>query len=143
MQAALVCARKAAERNEVPVGCVITSPSGIIIAQSHNEVLERKDPTAHAEILALRAASLKRRSERLTGCDLYVTLEPCTMCAAAISLSRIRRVYFGASDPKCGAIESGIRFFQSPCCFHAPAVYGGFGEREACSLLKRFFSVRR
>ena len=136
-------AQAAATRGEVPVGAVIVNPEGRIIAAAGNRTLELKDPTAHAEILAIRAAAQVLSSERLTNCDLYVTLEPCAMCAAAISFSRIRRIYFAASDEKMGAVENGPRFFTQSTCHHAPEVYSGIGEGEAQELLKSFFKERR
>ncbi|CAJ1391495.1 MAG: nucleoside deaminase [Roseitalea sp.] len=142
MQAALDEARAAAERGEVPVGAVIVK-DGEIIARAGNRPRETNDPSAHAEMLAIRGACSALGQERLTGCDLYVTLEPCTMCAAAISFARIRRLYFGATDPKGGAVISGVRFFEQPTCHHAPEVYPGIGETEAAGLLKRFFAERR
>ncbi|RKF07015.1 nucleoside deaminase [Oceaniradius stylonematis] len=142
MQAALDEARAAAERGEVPVGAVIVK-DGEIIARAGNRPRETNDPSAHAEMLAIRGACSALGQERLTGCDLYVTLEPCTMCAAAISFARIRRIYFGATDPKGGAVISGVRFFEQPTCHHAPEVYPGIGETEAAGLLKRFFAERR
>jgi tRNA(Arg) A34 adenosine deaminase TadA len=142
MRLALKEARAAAERGEVPVGAVIVR-GGRLLARAGNRPRELNDPTAHAEILAIREACRARGDERLTGCDLYVTLEPCTMCAAAISFARLRRVYFGAADPKGGAIESGVRFFSSATCHHVPEAYGGLGETEAAELLKRFFATRR
>lgn len=142
MQAALDEARAAAERGEVPVGAVIVK-DGEIIARAGNRPRETNDPSAHAEMLAIRGACSALGQERLTGCDLYVTLEPCTMCAAAISFARIRRLYFGATDPKGGAVISGVRFFEQPTCHHAPEVYPGIGETEAAGLLKRFFADRR
>ena len=114
-----------------------------IVARAHNRPLAERDPTAHAELLALRAAARAIGDERLAGCDLYVTLEPCTMCAAAISLARIRRLYYAAADPKGGAVESGVRFFASPTCHHRPDVFGGIAEREAGDLLRAFFLERR
>jgi tRNA(Arg) A34 adenosine deaminase TadA len=143
MGLALFEAKAAADRGEVPVGAVVVSPSGEVLGRAGNRTLELKDPTAHAEILAIREAAAKLQSERLKGCDLYVTLEPCAMCAAAISFARIRRLYFGADDPKMGAVENGPRFFQQPTCHHAPDVYGGIGERVSADLLTRFFSTRR
>jgi tRNA(Arg) A34 adenosine deaminase TadA len=143
MALALNEARSAAARGEVPVGAVLLSAAGEVLARDGNRTLERKDPTAHAEMLVLREAAARLGSERLTGCDLYVTLEPCAMCAAAISHARIRRVYFGAGDPKMGAVEHGPRFFQQPTCHHAPDVYGGIGERTSAELLKSFFAARR
>ncbi len=142
MEQALVEARLAAERGEVPVGCVIVK-DGVVIAAAGNRTLADRDPTAHAEILAIRQASGALQSERLIDCDLYVTLEPCAMCAAAISFARIRRLYFGAADQKGGAVENGPRFFSQPTCHHAPEVYGGIGETEAARLLKDFFEARR
>jgi len=142
MGIALLEAKAAAEAGEVPVGCVVVR-EGEILSRAGNRTLRDLDPTAHAEILAIRAASKKLESERLIGCDLYVTLEPCTMCAAAISFARIRRLYFGASDPKGGAVESGVRFFNTPTCHHKPEVYGAIGEGEAAKILRDFFSARR
>jgi tRNA(adenine34) deaminase len=127
---------------EVPVGCVIVRGSEVI-AQAANRTLTDRDPTAHAEIVAIRDASRRLGSERLIDCDLYVTLEPCTMCAAAISFARIRRLYYGATDPKGGAVESGIRFFTQPTCHHAPEVYSTVGETEAAAMLREFFKARR
>jgi len=135
-------ARAAAARGEVPVGCVVVA-GGKVIARAGNRTLADKDPTAHAELLAIRAAAAALGSERLTACDLYVTLEPCAMCAAAISFARIRRLYYGAADPKGGAVEHGVRFFTAPTCHHRPEVYGGMGEAEAGTLLREFFAVRR
>ena len=142
MDEALVEARAADAAQEVPVGCVIMR-DGAVIARAANRTLRDRDPTAHAEMLAIRQAAAALGSERLTGCDLYVTLEPCAMCAAAISFARIRRVYYGAADPKGGAVENGVRFFSSPTCHHRPEVYGGMGESEAAALLKDFFKARR
>lgn len=142
MQLALDEARAAAERGEVPVGAVVHHGSEIIAAAG-NRTIELYDPTAHAEILALRAAGAKLGSERLATCDLTVTLEPCTMCAGAISLARVRRLYFGAPDPKGGAVEHGVRFFAAPTCHHAPEIYGGIAESEAAELLRTFFAARR
>lgn len=142
MEIALLEAKAAAVAGEVPVGCVVVR-GGEIMAQTGNRTLTDRDPTAHAEILALRAAAKKLGSERLIDCDLYVTLEPCAMCAAAISFARIRRLYFGAGDAKGGAVESGVRFFSSPTCHHKPEIYGGIGETEAVKLLKEFFAARR
>jgi tRNA(adenine34) deaminase len=135
-------ARAAGARGEVPVGAVVVL-DGEVLAQAGNRTLADKDPTAHAELLAVRAAAKKLGSERLTGCDLYVTLEPCAMCAAAISFARIRRLYYGAADPKGGAVENGVRFFSAPTCHHRPEIYGGIGESEAGALLKEFFAARR
>ena len=142
MQLALEEAHAAAARGEVPIGCVIVR-DGEVVARAGNRTLEDRDPTAHAELLAIRVAASKIGTERLTGCDLYVTLEPCTMCAAAISFARLRRLYFGASDPKGGAVESGVRFFDSPTCHHRPEVYGGIAEGECAALLRDFFAARR
>jgi tRNA(adenine34) deaminase len=142
MQAALAQATEAAAAGEVPVGCVIVR-AGAIIARARNRTLADPDPTAHAEMLAIRAAAQALGSERLIDCDLYVTLEPCTMCAAAISFARIRRLYYGAADPKGGAVEHGVRFFAAPTCHHRPEVYGGIAEAEASELLKEFFKARR
>jgi len=142
MDIALEEARKAQELDEVPVGCVIVR-DGAIIAVAHNRTLTDRDPTAHAEMIAIRAAAAKLGSERLTGCDLHVTLEPCAMCAAAMSFARIRRLYYGAADPKGGAVDSGVRFFASPTCHHRPDVYGGISEAEAAALLRGFFEARR
>jgi tRNA(adenine34) deaminase len=128
---------------EVPVGACVVSATGEILARAGNRTLELKDPTAHAEMLALREAAAKLGSERLTDCDLHVTLEPCAMCAGAMSHARIRRVYFGADDPKMGAIEHGPRFFTQTTCHHAPEVYGGIGGEAAAQLLKDFFKARR
>ena len=142
MAMALDEAKAAADRGEVPIGAVIVK-NGAVIAHAGNRTIEDKDPTAHAELLAIRAACQLLGSERLTGCDLYVTLEPCAMCAAAISFARIRRLYYGAEDEKSGAVDNGPRFFQSPTCHHAPEVYGGIMERPAAGLLKEFFKARR
>ena len=142
MQMALEEARAAQTRGEVPVGCVIVR-DGEVIARAGNRTLADRDPTGHAELLAIRAASAALGGERLTDCDLYVTLEPCTMCAAAMSFARIRRLYFGAPDPKGGAVEHGVRFFGSPTCHHRPQVYSGIGEQESAELLKVFFAARR
>jgi tRNA(adenine34) deaminase len=142
MQFALEEARGAQARGEVPVGCVIVR-DGAVIARAGNRTLGQTDPTAHAELLALRQAAAALGSERLADCDLYVTLEPCTMCAAALSFARIRRLYFGAADPKGGAVEHGVRFFSSPTCHHRPEVYGGINETECAALLKDFFQAKR
>jgi tRNA(adenine34) deaminase len=142
MQIALEEARAAAARGEVPVGCVIVRGAEVI-ARTGNRSLADRDPTAHAELLAIRAAAARLGSERLTDCDLYVTLEPCAMCAAALSFARIRRLYFGASDPKGGAVENGVRFFASSTCHHRPDVYGGMNESDCGALLKDFFGARR
>ena len=142
MDLALAEARVAAAAGEVPVGCVIVR-DGEVVARGRNRTLADHDPTAHAEMLALRAAAAAIGSERLVDCDVYVTLEPCTMCAGALSFARIRRLYYGASDPKGGAVESGVRFFSAATCHHRPDVYGGIGEREAAALLREFFAERR
>jgi tRNA(adenine34) deaminase len=142
MDLALAEARAAAAAGEVPVGCVIVR-NGEVVARSRNRTLTDHDPTAHAEMLALRAAAAAIGSERLVDCDVYVTLEPCTMCACALSFARIRRLYYGAADPKGGAIESGVRFFSAATCHHRPDVYGGIGEQEAAALLRSFFAERR
>jgi tRNA(adenine34) deaminase len=142
MELALQEAEAAAKRGEVPVGCVIVQ-DGAVIAKAGNRTLTDKDPTAHAELLALRDAARSLGSERLNACDLYVTLEPCTMCAAAISFARIRRLYFGALDPMGGAVVSGVRFFNQPTCHHRPEIYGGIHEAKAAALLKNFFAARR
>jgi tRNA(Arg) A34 adenosine deaminase TadA len=143
MDLAFAEAEAAAARGEVPVGAVIVDALGRLLGAAGNRTLELKDATAHAEMLAIRAASAKLGSERLTGCDLYVTLEPCPMCAAAISFARLRRLYFGASDEKGGGVEHGPRIFAQATCHHAPDVYGGLGERRAADLLKSFFAARR
>lgn len=139
---AFAAARTAAVAGEVPVGAVVVR-DGIVLAVAHNRPRALRDPTAHAEILAIRAACAAIGDERLTGCDLYVTLEPCPMCAGAISFARIRRLYFGAADPKGGGVENGPRVFSHPTCHHAPEVYGGFREGEAAALLRDFFAQRR
>ncbi|MDE2446052.1 MAG: nucleoside deaminase [Alphaproteobacteria bacterium] len=143
MVAAFAEARAAAARGEVPVGAVICDAQGIVVAKAGNRTLEWKDPTAHAEMLVIREAAKALASERLINCDLYVTLEPCAMCAAAISFARVRRVYFAAGDEKMGAVENGPRFFSQPTCHHTPEIYGGIGETEAQILLKDFFRNRR
>jgi len=142
MDLALKAAQTAEKAGEVPIGCVIVR-DGEVIAQAGNRTLTDRDPTAHAEILAIREAAKRIGSERLTGCDLYVTLEPCTMCAAAISFARVRRLYYGAADPKGGAVDSGVRFFASPTCHHVPEIYPSVGETEAAALLTGFFRARR
>jgi tRNA(adenine34) deaminase len=142
MEMALDEARAAQAAGEVPVGCVIVR-DGEVIAKAGNRTLADRDPTAHAEVLAIREAAAKLGSERLTGCDLYVSLEPCAMCASAMSFARIRRLYYGAADPKGGAVDSGVRFFASPTCHHRPEVYGGINETDAAHLLRGFFAARR
>jgi tRNA(adenine34) deaminase len=143
MATALEYAKKAADCGEVPVGAVLVGPDGAIIATAHNMTESWNDPTAHAEILVIREAARVWKSPRLAGCDLYVTLEPCAMCAAAISFARIRRVYFGAYDPKGGGVEHGGRFFSQTTCHHAPEIVGGIMETESAGLLKTFFEQRR
>lgn len=142
MDDALAEARAAAAASEVPVGAVIVR-DGTIVARAGNRTLRDRDPTAHAEMLAIRAAAAALGTERLTDCDLYVTLEPCAMCAAAISFARIRRFYYGAADPKGGAVEHGVQFFSAATCHHRPEVYGGLSESDAATLLRDFFKARR
>ena len=142
MELALAEAEEAASRGEVPVGAVIVR-DGDVVARAGNRMVELKDPTAHAELLAIRQACDRLGAERLSGCDLYVSLEPCAMCAGAISFARIRRLYYGAADPKGGAVEHGACFFAQPTCHHAPEIYGGIDEVRAGDLLKRFFAARR
>ena len=143
MDVALDEARTAAGRGEVPVGAVVVGPDGVIVARAGNRTREGCDPTAHAEILAIRLAAHALRSQRLIGCDLHVTLEPCAMCAAAISFARIRRLYFGAGDPKGGGVEHGARVFSHATCHHVPEVYGGIAETSSQALLRTFFFARR
>lgn len=143
MARALAEARAAAGRGEVPVGAVVIGPDGAVLAAAGNRVEERADPTAHAELLALRAAAAARGEPRLPDCDLFVTLEPCPMCAAAIALFRIRRLVFGAYDPKGGGVEHGPRVFSHATCLHRPEVVGGVEEAEAAALLRAFFAARR
>jgi cytidine deaminase len=143
MKAALAEARAAALRGEVPVGAVVVGPDGDVLASAGNRTREQADPTAHAELLAIREACARLGSERLTGCDLYVTLEPCAMCAAAISAARIARLYYGASDPKSGGVAHGARVFSHPQAHHAPEVYDGIAADEAAALLSEFFRNRR
>ena len=142
MQLAIEEARAAEAAGEVPIGCVIVRDNAVI-ARAGNRTLRERDPTAHAEMLAIRQAAALLDDERLSGCDLYVTLEPCTMCAAAISFARIQRIYYGAADPKGGAVESGVRFFASPTCHHRPEAYGGIRAQETAALLRDFFAARR
>lgn len=142
MQAALAAARAAAAQGEVPIGAVIVK-DGEVIAAAHNSPRIDHDPTAHAEILAIRRAAKMLGDERLTGCELWVTLEPCAMCAGAIAHARIARLYYAASDPKGGAVEHGARVFDQPQCLHRPEIYTGIGEDEAATLLKTFFRERR
>jgi len=143
MEMALEEARAAGARGEVPVGAVVVAPGGAVVARAGNRTRELSDPTAHAEVLALRAACAAARSERLPGHDLYVTLEPCPMCAAALSFARIARLYYGAADPKSGGVAQGARVFAQPQCHHAPEIYDGIGAAEAEQLLKTFFAARR
>lgn len=143
MDLALAEGIAAAARDEVPVGAVIAGPDGKVIATAGNRTRELSDPTAHAEMLAIRSACRALGTERLTGCDLYVTLEPCAMCAAAISFARIRRLYFAAADPKGGGVEHGPRIFSQSTCHHAPEVYGGIGEPDGAALLRAFFDTKR
>ncbi|MFO1174143.1 MAG: nucleoside deaminase [Paracoccaceae bacterium] len=143
MDAALAEARAAGDRGEVPVGAVVTDASGKIVAAAGNRTRELADPTAHAELLAIRAACAVLGSERLDGCDLYVTLEPCPMCAAAISFARIRRLYYGAADPKSGGVAHGARVFSHPQCHHRPEIYDGIAGDAAAALLQAFFAARR
>jgi tRNA(adenine34) deaminase len=142
MDLALAEARAAAAAGEVPVGCVIVR-GGEVLARTRNRTFADRDPTAHAEMLAIREAAAAIGSERLIDCDVHVTLEPCTMCAGALSFARIRRLYYGAADPKGGAVESGVRFFSSPTCHHRPDIYGGIGEQASAALLRGFFAERR
>ena len=142
MDLALKAAENAGKSGEVPIGCVIVLNNEVIAAVG-NRTLTDRDPTAHAEILAIRQAAEAIGTERLVDCDLYVTLEPCTMCAAAISFARIRRLYYGAADPKGGAVDNGVKFFASPSCHHRPEIYGGMAEAEASVLLTEFFRERR
>ena len=143
MTLAFAEAEAAGWRGEVPVGAVLIGADGVLIAASGNRVEERHDPTSHAEMVVLREATAKLGAKQLDGCDLYVTLEPCPMCAAAISLARIRRLYFGAYDPKGGGVEHGARIFDQPTCHHRPEVYGGIDERRAAALLRAFFQAKR
>jgi tRNA(adenine34) deaminase len=135
-------ASAAGERGEVPIGCVIVR-NAAVVARAGNRTIADRDPTAHAEIIAIRIAASLLGSERLEDCDLYITLEPCAMCAGAIAFARIRRLYYGAGDPKGGAVDNGVKFFASPTCHHRPEVYGGMAEAEAAALLRRFFQERR
>lgn len=143
MAQALAQARAAAARGEVPVGAVVSDSDGRVIAAAGNRTRELNDPSAHAEMLAIRAACAALGSERLTGCALHVTLEPCAMCAAAIGFARIARLYYGAPDPKGGGVDHGARVFSHATCHHAPEVYGGIGEADAAALLRDFFAARR
>ena len=143
MARALAQARSAAERGEVPIGAVIVGPDGEVLAEAGNRTEGDRDPTAHAELLAIRAAAARLGAPRLVECDLYVTLEPCPMCAQAISFARLRRLYYGAADPKGGGVEHGPRIFNQPTCHHRPEVYAGIAEGEAGDLLRDFFKARR
>jgi len=142
MDLAFAEARVAGLVGEVPIGCVVVCDDKVV-ARASNRTVADKDPTAHAEMLALREAAKKLGSERLTDCDLYVTLEPCAMCAAAMAFARIRRLYYGAADPKGGAVESGVQFFDQPTCHHRPEVYGGIGEVRSATMLREIFAARR
>jgi tRNA(adenine34) deaminase len=142
MAIALEQARAAGAAGEVPIGCAIVRGDAVVAATGNRTIADR-DPTAHAEMLAIRAAAAALGSERLTDCDLYVTLEPCAMCAAAISFARVRRLYYGAADTKGGAVENGVTFFRSPTCHHRPEVYSGIAEADAAALLRTFFQARR
>jgi len=143
MGRALTEAEAAGERGEVPIGAVVAGPDGALLAAAGNRTRELADPTAHAEMLAIREACAKLGSERLIGCDLYVTLEPCPMCAAAISFARLRRLYYGAPDPKGGGVEHGARVFNQSTCHHVPEIYSGIDEARAAALLKAFFQMKR
>jgi tRNA(adenine34) deaminase len=143
MSLAFAEAEAAGRRGEVPIGCVITDSSGNVMARAGNRTLELRDPTAHAELLAIREAAARLGSERLVGLDIYVTLEPCAMCAAAISFARLRRLYFAAGDEKMGGVEHGPRFFNQETCHHSPEVYGGLSEARGQKLLRDFFRDRR
>jgi tRNA(Arg) A34 adenosine deaminase TadA len=143
MERALAEAEAAAKRGEVPIGAVVAGPDGALLAAAGNRTCEMRDPTAHAEVLAIREACAKRGSERLVGCDLYVTLEPCPMCAAIISFARIRRLYYGASDPKGGGVEHGARVFSHATCHHVPELYTGLDEARCAALMTAFFGERR
>jgi tRNA(adenine34) deaminase len=143
MERALREARLAAERGEVPIGAVIVGQDGTLLAAAGNRTEADRDPTAHAELLAIRAAAAALSAPRLVECDLYVTLEPCPMCAQAISFARLRRLYYGASDPKGGGVEHGPRIFSQPTCHHRPEIYSGIADREAAALLQDFFKARR
>ncbi len=140
---ALDQARAAAARGEVPVGAVIVTADGALVASDGNRTREYRDASAHAEMLVIRAASAKLGAERLLSCDLYVTLEPCAMCAGAISHARLRRLYYAASDPKSGGVAHGARVFDHPTCHHKPDIYAGIGEAEASQLLTNFFATKR
>jgi cytidine deaminase len=143
MQRALAEAEAAGARGEVPIGAVVVGVDGAVVAAAGNRTRELNDPTAHAEVLAIRAACAALGTERLSGCDLYVTLEPCPMCAAAVSFARIRRLYYGAGDPKGGGVEHGARVFNQVTCHHAPEIYAGIAEAAAAELLRKFFQDKR
>ena len=143
MELALEEARRAAARGEVPVGAVVTGPDGVVLARAGNRVEAERDASAHAELLAMRAAAARLGNARLIGCDLWVSLEPCAMCAAACIHFRLRRIVFGAYDPKGGGVEHGARVFAAPGCLHRPEVVGGVGESESAALLRSFFAARR
>lgn len=143
MVLALAAARRAAADGEVPIGAAVVGPDGAVLSVAGNRTIVDRDPTAHAEMLAIRNACAQLGTERLVGCDLHVTLEPCPMCAAAISFARIRRLYYGASDPKGGGVEQGARIFAQPTCHHRPEVYAGIAESESAQLLRAFFEERR
>jgi len=143
MARALAEAEAAGARSEVPIGAAVMGPDGALLSATGNRTRELSDPTAHAEVLAIRAACAKLGSERLVGCDLYVTLEPCPMCAAAISFARIRRLYYGAPDPKGGGVEHGARVFNHPTCHHRPEIYAGIDEERAMAVLRSFFQAKR
>jgi len=142
MDLALDAARDAAAAGEVPIGCVVVR-DGAVLTRAGNRTVRDRDPTAHAEMLAIRQAAAALGSERLVDCDLYVTLEPCPMCAAAAAFARIRRLYYGAADPKGGAVESGVRYFSSPTCHHRPEIFNGIAATEAAALLRAFFVAKR
>jgi tRNA(Arg) A34 adenosine deaminase TadA len=143
MRRALSEAEAAGQRGEVPIGAVVVGPDGALISAAGNRTRELNDPTAHAEILVIRAACAARGTERLIGCDHNLTLEPCPMCAAAISFARLRRLYYGAADPKGGGVEHGARVFSQPTCHHAPELYPGLAEAQAGALLRTFFQAKR
>jgi cytidine deaminase len=143
MALALTLAREAAARGEAPIGAVVAGPDGAVLGAASNRTRELADPTAHAEILAIRAACAALGSERLTGCDLWVTLEPCPMCAGAIAHARLRRLYYAAPDPKGGGVAHGARVFSHPTCHHVPEIYDGIAEAEAAALLRAFFAALR
>ncbi len=143
MALALAQARAAAARGEIPVGAVVAGPDGAVLAAEGNRTRERRDPTAHAELLAIRAACAALGAERLAGCDLWVTLEPCPMCAGAIAHARLRRLYYAAADPKGGGVAHGPRVFAHPTCHHRPEIYDGLREAEAAAMLRAFFAARR